>query len=82
VIVAAAHLPGKVPEDQRLSERDLVAGMRREGTDAAFVPTVDEIVRTLVRELRPGDRVAVLSNGGFGGIHDKLLVSLEAPERG
>jgi UDP-N-acetylmuramate: L-alanyl-gamma-D-glutamyl-meso-diaminopimelate ligase len=82
VIVAAAHLPGKVPEGQRISEKDLVAGMRREGTDAAFVPTVDEIVRTLVRELRPGDRVAVLSNGGFGGIHDKLLLALEAPERG
>jgi UDP-N-acetylmuramate: L-alanyl-gamma-D-glutamyl-meso-diaminopimelate ligase len=81
VIVAAAHLPGKVPEDQRISEKDLVAGMRREGTDAAFVPTVDEIVRTLVRELRPGDRVAVLSNGGFGGIHDKLLLSLEATAR-
>jgi UDP-N-acetylmuramate: L-alanyl-gamma-D-glutamyl-meso-diaminopimelate ligase len=82
VIVAAAHLPGKVPEGQRISEMDLVAGIRREGTDAAFVPTVDEIVRTLARELRPGDRVAVLSNGGFGGIHDKLLLSLEAPERG
>jgi UDP-N-acetylmuramate: L-alanyl-gamma-D-glutamyl-meso-diaminopimelate ligase len=38
---------------------------------------VDEIVRALVPQLRPGDRVAVLSNGGFGGIHDKLLRSLE-----
>jgi UDP-N-acetylmuramate: L-alanyl-gamma-D-glutamyl-meso-diaminopimelate ligase len=81
VIVAAAHLPGKVPEGQRISEADLVEGIRREGTDAAFVPTVDEIVRTLVRELRPGDRVAILSNGGFGGIHDKLLRSLEATAR-
>jgi UDP-N-acetylmuramate: L-alanyl-gamma-D-glutamyl-meso-diaminopimelate ligase len=81
VIVAAAHLPGKVPEGQRLSEEDLVAGIRRDGTDAAFVPTVDEIVRTLVRDLRPGDRVVVLSNGGFGGIHDKLLLSLEATAR-
>ena len=81
VIVAAAHLPGKVPEDQRLSEAALAAGVRQHGGDAVFVPTVDEIVRTLVAEVRPGDRVAILSNGGFGGIHDKLLRALEAVGR-
>jgi len=77
VVVAAAHLPGKVPEGQRLSEAELVEGIRREGTEAAFIPGVDEIVRALVPQLHPGDRVAVISNGGFGGIHDKLLRSLE-----
>ena len=59
----------------------LVAGIGRLGTDASFVPTVDEIVRTLVAEVSPGDRVAILSNGGFGGIHDKLLRALEAAAR-
>jgi UDP-N-acetylmuramate: L-alanyl-gamma-D-glutamyl-meso-diaminopimelate ligase len=81
VIVAAAHLPGKVPENERLSEAELVAGIRGQGTDAAFIPTVDAIVGTLATELRPGDRVAILSNGGFGGIHDKLLRALEAAGR-
>jgi len=81
VIVAAAHLPGKVPESERLSEAALAAGVREQGGDAAFVPTVDEIVRTLVAELRPGDRVAILSNGGFGGIHDRLLRALADARR-
>lgn len=76
VYVAAAHLPGKVPEGQRLSEADLVAAIGAAGGQAAFVPQVDAIVAALVAELRPGDRVAVLSNGGFGGIHDKLLRAL------
>jgi UDP-N-acetylmuramate: L-alanyl-gamma-D-glutamyl-meso-diaminopimelate ligase len=76
VVVSAAHLPGKVPEAQRLSEAELVAGIARQGTDASFIPGVDAIVETLSRELRPGDRVAILSNGGFGGIHDKLLRTL------
>jgi UDP-N-acetylmuramate: L-alanyl-gamma-D-glutamyl-meso-diaminopimelate ligase len=74
--VSAAHLPGKVPEAQRLSEAELVGGIARQGTDASFIPGVDAIVETLSRELRPGDRVAILSNGGFGGIHDKLLRTL------
>ena len=77
VIVAAAHLPGKVPESERLSEPDLVAAIRGEGTEAAFVPGVDEIAATLAAELRKGDRVVILSNGGFGGIHGKLLRALD-----
>jgi UDP-N-acetylmuramate: L-alanyl-gamma-D-glutamyl-meso-diaminopimelate ligase len=78
---AASHLPGKVPEDRRLSEQGLVAGILQAGGEAAFIPTVDEIVRALVADLRPGDRVAILSNGGFGGIHEKLLRALTATVR-
>jgi UDP-N-acetylmuramate: L-alanyl-gamma-D-glutamyl-meso-diaminopimelate ligase len=81
VIVAASHLPGKVPEAERLSEAGLVEGIRRHGGDAAFLPTVPEIVLALARELRPGDRVAILSNGGFGGIHEKLLQALGSDPR-
>jgi UDP-N-acetylmuramate: L-alanyl-gamma-D-glutamyl-meso-diaminopimelate ligase len=77
VIVAAAHLPGKVPEGQRLSEADLVAAVVRGGTRASFVASVDAIVERLARELREGDRVVVLSNGAFGGIHEKLLRALD-----
>jgi UDP-N-acetylmuramate: L-alanyl-gamma-D-glutamyl-meso-diaminopimelate ligase len=78
VLVAAAHLPGKVPEAQRLSEAELVAAIRGQGRDAVFVPSVDAIVAALAAELRPGDRVAILSNGGFGAIHEKLLHALGA----
>ncbi len=81
VLVASAHMPGKVPEDQRLSESELVASIRARGTVARFVPTVEAIVVEVARIARPGDRVAILSNGGFGGIHDKLLAALEAGPR-
>lgn len=80
VVVAAAHLPGKVPEGQRLSEVDLVEGIRRRGSQADFIPEVDSIVEALAPDLGPGDRIAILSNGGFGGIHDKLLRSLEVTD--
>jgi UDP-N-acetylmuramate: L-alanyl-gamma-D-glutamyl-meso-diaminopimelate ligase len=80
VLVAAAHLPGKVPEAQRLSETELVGAVAARGCRAEFVPAVDGIVERLVAVLEPGDRVAILSNGGFGGIHDKLLRALAASE--
>jgi UDP-N-acetylmuramate: L-alanyl-gamma-D-glutamyl-meso-diaminopimelate ligase len=38
---------------------------------------VDEIVRTVERESRPGDLVIVMSNGGFDDIHQKLLKALD-----
>jgi UDP-N-acetylmuramate: L-alanyl-gamma-D-glutamyl-meso-diaminopimelate ligase len=78
VVVSSAHLPGKVPEGQRLCEADLVSSIRARGGRAAFIPSVDEIVAALARSLAPGDRVVVLSNGAFGGIHEKLLAALAA----
>ena len=81
VVIAAAHLPGKVPEGQRLSEQDLVDGIRRSGVRADFVATVPAIVADLAATLRPGDRVAILSNGGFGGIHDRLMEALRTGVR-
>ena len=81
VVIAAAHLPGKVPESQRLSEQDLVDGIRRHGIRADFIATVPEIVADLATNLRPGDRVAILSNGGFGGIHERLLEALRSGVR-
>ena len=78
VLVAAAHLPQKVPAGERLSESDLVAGIQARGRPARFEPTVEGLVARLSSELRSGDIVAILSNGGFGGLHDKLLVALRA----
>jgi len=47
----------------------------------AFVgDRVEDLVATIVREARPGDHVLVMSNGGFGGIHEKLLAALHAAQ--
>ena len=78
VVISAAHLPGKVPEAQRISEETLVASINREGGRARFIRTVDEIVADFSGRLRSGDHVLVLSNGGFGGIHERLLNALRS----
>ncbi len=78
VVISAAHLPEKVPQAERISEETLVASINRDGGRARFIRTVDEIVADMGAQLRPGDHVLVLSNGGFGGIHEKLLSALRS----
>jgi UDP-N-acetylmuramate: L-alanyl-gamma-D-glutamyl-meso-diaminopimelate ligase len=48
------------------------------GARASFAPDVDALVKGLAEDSRPGDQVLVMSNGGFGGLHDKLLAALRA----
>lgn len=75
-IVAGVPDPEKVDEHDRLDPRQLVSDVKAQGTDAWFIDEVDDIVTHVAAEAKPGDVVAVLSNGGFGGIHQKLLDAL------
>ena len=77
-VVVAAVFRSTLPESERLSAEQLVDDLRSRGQHARFVPVVDDIVATLVREHRNGDVVVLMSNGGFGGIHRKLLEALAA----
>jgi UDP-N-acetylmuramate: L-alanyl-gamma-D-glutamyl-meso-diaminopimelate ligase len=65
-----------LPPDQRLSVEDLVADVNAAGRRARHVSGVDTIVDTIVRERQPGDVVVIMSNGGFDGIHQKLVSRL------
>jgi UDP-N-acetylmuramate: L-alanyl-gamma-D-glutamyl-meso-diaminopimelate ligase len=47
------------------------------GEQAVVAHSVDKLVEHIVRAARPGDHVLVMSNGGFGGIHGKLLAALQ-----
>ena len=38
---------------------------------------IDTLARDLARAARPGDHLLIMSNGGFGGLHGKLLAQLE-----
>jgi UDP-N-acetylmuramate: L-alanyl-gamma-D-glutamyl-meso-diaminopimelate ligase len=66
----------KIPENDRLDPDKLAADIARHGGQGRYIHSVDDIVATVVAEAKPGDVVAVLSNGGFGGIHKKLLERL------
>jgi UDP-N-acetylmuramate: L-alanyl-gamma-D-glutamyl-meso-diaminopimelate ligase len=61
---------------QLLDTDALVRDIAARGTPAHCLDGADPIVTHLAPHLRPGDTVAVMSNGGFGGIHEKLLAAL------
>ena len=75
-VVIAAVFRSSLPEAERLSPERLVADLLARGQRARYIPEVDYIVQTIVAEHAPGDLVVLMSNGGFGGIHRKLLEAL------
>lgn len=72
VVIADVFRPEAIPEGQRLSVTAVVEGIGRAGKPARVLADADAIVATVAPELRSGDVVAILSNGGFGGIYEKL----------
>ncbi len=76
VIVAEVFRSDAVPENERLELPELLADIKRFGKPARLIADADQIVATIGPELRSGDVVAILSNGGFGGIYEKLPARL------
>jgi UDP-N-acetylmuramate: L-alanyl-gamma-D-glutamyl-meso-diaminopimelate ligase len=75
-VILAAVFRSSLPDAERLSADGLVSDLTASGKHARYIPAVDDIVETLVREREPGDQVVIMSNGGFGGIHGKLMAAL------
>ena len=76
VVVPAVPNPEKVAEQDRLDPQKLVSDIEATGTSCWYCENVDDIVSLVAEQSLDGDTVAVLSNGGFGGIHQKLLDKL------
>ena len=55
---------------------DAVQALAPMGAQAVVCDTIDDLVQRVVAAARPGDHVLCMSNGGFGGIHAKLLDAL------
>ena len=78
VVIAAVFDSQKVTEKGRaLDTSELIEAISRQGKPALALPDADQIVAHLAPELRSGDVVAIMSNGGFGGIHEKILTALQ-----
>jgi UDP-N-acetylmuramate: L-alanyl-gamma-D-glutamyl-meso-diaminopimelate ligase len=78
VVLAAVFKSENIPVAERLSPERVVEQINAQGTPAVLLPDADAIVAHMAPLLQPGDVVAVLSNGGFGGIYEKLPAAIAA----
>ena len=75
VVAQVARLELLAPAE-RLDPSRLMQDLQAAGKAAAYLPDVDAIVNHVTKSAQGGDVVCVFSNGGFGGIHGKLLERL------
>jgi UDP-N-acetylmuramate: L-alanyl-gamma-D-glutamyl-meso-diaminopimelate ligase len=72
VIIAAIFKSDAIPEAERLDLDAVAAQIHSYGRRAQVIADADSIVASAAPQMRAGDVVAILSNGGFGGIYEKL----------
>ncbi|MGE0449146.1 MAG: UDP-N-acetylmuramate:L-alanyl-gamma-D-glutamyl-meso-diaminopimelate ligase [Vicinamibacterales bacterium] len=80
-VLIAPVFRSTLPESERLSVPQLIEDLRAGGQDAASPDSVDAIVDIVTAGHEPGDLVVLMSNGGFGGIHQRLLRALRSTIR-
>jgi UDP-N-acetylmuramate: L-alanyl-gamma-D-glutamyl-meso-diaminopimelate ligase len=76
VVLAGVYQQQRIPENERLHPEDVVQALNERGKPAELLADADAIVAAIAPRLEPGDVVAILSNGGFGGIYEKLPARL------
>jgi UDP-N-acetylmuramate: L-alanyl-gamma-D-glutamyl-meso-diaminopimelate ligase len=76
IIIGPVSHPEKAPANDRFDPERLAADLRGRGVAARHLSSVDKIVEQIAESAAAGDTVVVMSSGGFGGIHDKLLSHL------
>jgi UDP-N-acetylmuramate: L-alanyl-gamma-D-glutamyl-meso-diaminopimelate ligase len=78
VVLAGVFKSDAISELERLDPQNIIAKLNAGGTPARLLPSADAIVEGIASELREGDVVAILSNGGFGSIYEKLPAKLKS----
>jgi len=78
IVIANVFKSDAIPETERLDIGAVADQLAKSGHQVRVIADVDGIVRSAAPEMRSGDVVAILSNGGFGGIYEKLPAHLKS----
>ena len=78
VILSQVARLDQIPAEERLDPERLMRDLQGAGKPTAYLPDVDSIVDHCATHVMGGEIICVFSNGGFGGIHGKLLERLRA----
>ncbi len=82
MVLSGLFRPERYDAESGMDPGQLASALRMRGVEAAFIPDADDIVDVIRESAEPGDVVLIMSNGGFGGIHDKLLDALARVDAG
>ena len=73
VLIAPVNQPERVEVQKRFDPDFVSSELRKKGVDANACASVDEMVDHLAKKTNKGDVILLMSNGGFGGIYQKLM---------
>lgn len=76
VIIASPFKAQSIPEAERFDARGIADSIMHTGIDAHHIDGIDHIVEFVIRGVDAGDVLLIMSNGGFGGLHGKLIEAL------
>jgi UDP-N-acetylmuramate: L-alanyl-gamma-D-glutamyl-meso-diaminopimelate ligase len=74
-VIAGVHEPDRLPAEIRLDPQQLVAEMNQR-TEAHYISDTEQIVEFVAKNAQRGDKLILMSNGSFDGLHDRILQAL------
>ena len=77
VVISAVAKLEQIPKLERLDPLKLMRALQTSGVNGVYLSDVQAIVEHLKIHAQKGDVICVLSNGGFGGVHEELLEALK-----
>ena len=80
IIIAGLFHPERYSADTAIAPDEMIEALRERGLEADFIPSQTRSSRTSSERLRSNDVVVIMSNGSFGGLHDKLIAALNESE--
>ena len=76
IMVPEPPMTEKIPSKERFSSKRLARDLEKKDLTAFSFPNTDTLLKALVKKIRSGDVVLIMSNGGFDDIHNRLLESI------
>jgi UDP-N-acetylmuramate: L-alanyl-gamma-D-glutamyl-meso-diaminopimelate ligase len=79
-VIASVFEQNKILPEMRLDPEKLALDISKSNTEAYYLPDESEILRIVLQKARPGDKLVLMSNGSFNGLHDKILHALKGKD--
>ena len=77
-LLAPVFEPEKLQPDARLDPNQVIADIQKNGTPSHYFDSNDHLVEFILTNAKKGDKLILMSNGSFDGIHERILEGLKS----